>query len=62
MTASCEVGVVTIYGGVFKFKAFQLSCFVMVILWADYVKGHPHLGEEPVDIEDLVKIGKAEGP
>lgn len=29
---------------------------------ADYAKSHPHLGEEPVDIEDLVKIGKTEGP
>jgi hypothetical protein len=29
---------------------------------ADYAKNHPHLGEEPVDIEDLVKIGKTEGP
>ncbi|KAG0608502.1 hypothetical protein M758_8G111000 [Ceratodon purpureus] len=29
---------------------------------AEYAKNHPHLGEEPVDIEDLVKIGKTEGP
>ncbi|XP_073396887.1 regulator of telomere elongation helicase 1 homolog isoform X3 [Physcomitrium patens] len=29
---------------------------------ADYAKNHPQLGEEPIDIEDLVKIGKTEGP
>lgn len=29
---------------------------------ADYIKSHPELGEEPVDIEDLVTIGKAHGP
>ncbi|MED6111329.1 Regulator of telomere elongation helicase 1, partial [Stylosanthes scabra] len=29
---------------------------------ADYLKSNPHLGEEPVDIEDLVNIGKSFGP
>jgi hypothetical protein len=29
---------------------------------ADYVKGHPELGKEPIDIEDLVNIGRSEGP
>ncbi|KAH8937953.1 hypothetical protein BDL97_16G056800 [Sphagnum fallax] len=29
---------------------------------ADYVKGHPELGKEPIDIEDLVTIGRSEGP
>ncbi|MED6133921.1 hypothetical protein PIB30_032722 [Stylosanthes scabra] len=28
----------------------------------DYLKSNPHLGEEPVDIEDLVNIGKSFGP
>ncbi|KGN45355.1 regulator of telomere elongation helicase 1 homolog isoform X1 [Cucumis sativus] len=27
-----------------------------------YVKENPHLGDEPIDIEDLVKIGKSFGP
>jgi hypothetical protein len=29
---------------------------------ADYIKLNPDLGEEPVDIEDLVSIGKIHGP
>lgn len=29
---------------------------------ADYVKCNPHLGDEPVDIEDLVNIGRTFGP
>ncbi|XP_027342046.1 regulator of telomere elongation helicase 1 homolog isoform X1 [Abrus precatorius] len=28
----------------------------------DYLKSNPHLGEEPVDIEDLVNIGRRFGP
>ncbi|CAK7356664.1 unnamed protein product [Dovyalis caffra] len=28
----------------------------------DYVKHNPHLGDEPVDIEDLVNIGRTFGP
>lgn len=28
----------------------------------DYLKDNPHLGEEPVDIEDLVNIGRRFGP
>ncbi|CAM6128768.1 unnamed protein product [Calypogeia fissa] len=28
----------------------------------DYMKSHPGLGDEPVDIEDLVSIGKKHGP
>nr|KYP46912.1 Regulator of telomere elongation helicase 1 [Cajanus cajan] len=28
----------------------------------DYLKNNPHLGEEPVDIEDLVNIGRRFGP
>ena len=28
----------------------------------DYLKSNPHLGDEPVDIEDLVNIGKSSGP
>ncbi|CAN1836442.1 Regulator of telomere elongation helicase 1 homolog [Linum perenne] len=28
----------------------------------DYVKQNPHIGDEPVDIEDLVNIGKRFGP
>lgn len=27
-----------------------------------YVREHPDLGSQPIDIEDLVKIGKADGP
>ncbi|CAN1836439.1 Regulator of telomere elongation helicase 1 homolog [Linum perenne] len=29
---------------------------------SDYVKQNPHIGDEPVDIEDLVNIGKRFGP
>ncbi|XP_024022473.1 regulator of telomere elongation helicase 1 homolog isoform X2 [Morus notabilis] len=29
---------------------------------ADYLKSNPHLGDEPIDIEDLVNIGKSSGP
>ncbi|KAL5576411.1 hypothetical protein UlMin_018110, partial [Ulmus minor] len=29
---------------------------------ADYLKNNPQLGDEPIDIEDLVKIGKSSGP
>ncbi|XP_060973605.1 regulator of telomere elongation helicase 1 homolog isoform X3 [Cannabis sativa] len=29
---------------------------------ADYLKSNPHLGDEPIDIEDLVNIGKSFGP
>ncbi|KAJ7524999.1 hypothetical protein O6H91_17G031600 [Diphasiastrum complanatum] len=29
---------------------------------ADYLRTHPELGEEPIDIEDLVNIGKSHGP
>ncbi|KAM7254630.1 hypothetical protein ACFE04_004010 [Oxalis oulophora] len=29
---------------------------------SDYVKQNPHLGDEPIDIEDLVNIGKTSGP
>ncbi|PON35161.1 DNA helicase (DNA repair), Rad3 type [Trema orientale] len=29
---------------------------------AGYVKSNPHLGDEPIDIEDLVNIGKSSGP
>ncbi|GKB09173.1 regulator of telomere elongation helicase 1 homolog isoform X1, partial [Tanacetum coccineum] len=29
---------------------------------ADYVKSNPDLGAEPIDIEDLVKLGKPDGP
>eukprot|EP01018_Ginkgo_biloba_P023975 Gb_04351 [translate_table: standard] len=28
----------------------------------DYLKGHPELGDEPFDIEDLVSIGRTQGP
>ncbi|KAJ4958144.1 hypothetical protein NE237_025255 [Protea cynaroides] len=28
---------------------------------ADYVKHHPYLGDEPIDIEDLVNIGRTDG-
>ncbi|CAH2068017.1 unnamed protein product, partial [Thlaspi arvense] len=31
-------------------------------LLADYLKHNPHIGDEPVDIEDLVNIGKDSGP
>ncbi|CAN0878268.1 Regulator of telomere elongation helicase 1 homolog [Linum grandiflorum] len=37
----------------------QCSHFCQV---SDYVKQNPHLGDQPVDIEDLVKIGKQFGP
>lgn len=30
--------------------------------YVDYLKQNPNLGEEPVDIEDLVNIGKTSGP
>ncbi|KAH9666128.1 Regulator of telomere elongation helicase 1-like [Citrus sinensis] len=29
---------------------------------ADYMKNNPHLGDEPIDIEDLVNIGQTFGP
>ncbi|KAL2612609.1 hypothetical protein R1flu_024301 [Riccia fluitans] len=29
---------------------------------ADYMKSHPDLGLDPIDIEDLVKIGRTHGP
>ncbi|KAA3478611.1 Regulator of telomere elongation helicase 1 [Gossypium australe] len=29
---------------------------------ADYMKSNPHIGDEPVDIEDLVNIGRKYGP
>ncbi|KAL3680444.1 hypothetical protein R1sor_023400 [Riccia sorocarpa] len=29
---------------------------------ADYMKSHPDLGLDPIDIEDLVKIGRTQGP
>ncbi|KAG6543819.1 hypothetical protein Mapa_014659 [Marchantia paleacea] len=29
---------------------------------ADYMKSHPELGVDPIDIEDLVNIGKTQGP
>lgn len=35
-------------------------CLYALIL--DYVKNNPHLGDEPVDIEDLIKIGRTFGP
>ncbi|KAJ0076402.1 hypothetical protein Patl1_34125 [Pistacia atlantica] len=28
----------------------------------DYLKNNPHLGDEPIDIEDLVNIGRRSGP
>ncbi|XP_057860129.2 regulator of telomere elongation helicase 1 homolog isoform X2 [Cryptomeria japonica] len=28
----------------------------------EYLKGHPELGDEPIDIEDLVSIGRTQGP
>ncbi|GKD66468.1 regulator of telomere elongation helicase 1, partial [Tanacetum coccineum] len=31
-------------------------------LVTDYVKSNPDLGAEPIDIEDLVKLGKPDGP
>ncbi|KAL9232065.1 hypothetical protein vseg_007211 [Gypsophila vaccaria] len=31
-------------------------------LTADYVKSNPYIGDEPVDIEDLVNIGRSCGP
>lgn len=30
--------------------------------FAEFVKNNPDLGEEPIDIEDLVNIGKNSGP
>ncbi|KAK8630059.1 hypothetical protein V6N13_078870 [Hibiscus sabdariffa] len=29
---------------------------------ADYMKSNPHIGDEPIDIEDLVNIGRKNGP
>ncbi|KAE8724272.1 pentatricopeptide repeat-containing protein [Hibiscus syriacus] len=29
---------------------------------ADYMKNNPHIGDEPIDIEDLVNIGRKHGP
>ncbi|GKF55598.1 regulator of telomere elongation helicase 1 isoform X1 [Tanacetum coccineum] len=31
-------------------------------LVTDYVKSNPDLGAEPIDIEDLVNLGKPDGP
>lgn len=28
----------------------------------DYMKKNPHLGDEPIDIEDLVNVGRRFGP
>lgn len=28
----------------------------------EFVKSNPHIGDEPIDIEDLVKIGESCGP
>jgi regulator of telomere elongation helicase 1 len=28
----------------------------------EYLKGHPELGDEPIDIEDLISIGRIQGP
>lgn len=36
-----------------------LPCHESVV---DYLKHNPRIGDEPVDIEDLVNIGKDSGP
>jgi len=46
----------------------MLSCMthtnlrILPKFYVDYLKQNPNLGEEPVDIEDLVNIGKTSGP
>ncbi|GAV72683.1 DEAD_2 domain-containing protein/Helicase_C_2 domain-containing protein [Cephalotus follicularis] len=40
-------------------KKHQCVHFPLV---SDYVKHNPHLGDEPIDIEDLVNIGRRSGP
>ncbi|KAG9459287.1 hypothetical protein H6P81_003795 [Aristolochia fimbriata] len=37
------------------------ECFHQTLV-TDYVKNNPSLGNEPIDIEDLVNIGRSEGP
>lgn len=44
---------------VFMFMITILPCHESVV---EYLKNNPHLGDEPVDIEDLVSIGKDAGP
>jgi len=33
-----------------------------VLLYTEFMKINPSLGEEPIDIEDLVNIGRSSGP
>ncbi|CAN6455799.1 unnamed protein product [Victoria cruziana] len=39
-----------------KRRCYHYNCV------SDYIKNNPNIGSEPVDIEDLVNIGKANGP
>lgn len=43
---------------------FQCVIIMRMLLefYVDYLSKNPNLGEEPVDIEDLVNIGRASGP
>lgn len=36
--------------------------FMICASIVDYMKKNPHLGDEPIDIEDLVNVGRRFGP
>lgn len=43
----------------FVFTVTILPCHESLV---EFLKQNPHIGDEPVDIEDLVNIGKDAGP
>ncbi|XP_031265333.1 regulator of telomere elongation helicase 1 homolog [Pistacia vera] len=46
----------------FLCKKGSKRCCIHYIRTANYLKNNPHLGDEPIDIEDLVNIGRRSGP
>lgn len=40
----------------------QPNLGILMKFYVEYLKHNPNLGEEPVDIEDLVNIGRTSGP